>query len=83
MDWLFTNIILPMCKKGTEKMDYIIENSIEPLEYNKIRNSIGWDSKDEILIEEALKSLNKLILQIIQLISQVLITLLYCFYNCI
>lgn len=37
-------------------MNYIIENSIEPLEYNRLRNTIGWDSKDESLIKNAVNS---------------------------
>jgi len=37
-------------------MDYKIENSILPKEYNELRNSVGWDSKDESVIIEALKN---------------------------
>lgn len=37
-------------------MDYKIENLILPKEYNELRNSVGWDSKDEELIIEAIKN---------------------------
>lgn len=31
-------------------MECKIENSITPEEYNNLRNSVGWDSKDEKVI---------------------------------
>ena len=37
-------------------MEYKIINSIEPLAYNELRNSIGWDSKDDDIITEAFKN---------------------------
>lgn len=37
-------------------MNYIIGNGIDPLEYNRLRNTIGWDSKDESLIKDAVNS---------------------------
>ncbi len=37
-------------------MEYKIENSILPTEYNELRNSVGWDSKDENVITEAIKN---------------------------
>ena len=37
-------------------MDYIIENFILPKEYNELRNSVGWDSKDENVIIEAINN---------------------------
>ena len=36
-------------------MKYNIENNIEPIEYNRLRNTIGWDSKDENLIKTAIE----------------------------
>ena len=37
-------------------MEYKIENSITPEEYNDLRNSVGWDSKDEKVIQDAIKN---------------------------
>lgn len=37
-------------------MDFKIENSITPEEYNELRNSVGWDSKNKNIIENALKN---------------------------
>lgn len=37
-------------------MEYKIENSIVTKEYNKLRNSVGWDSKEEKLVSEAIKN---------------------------
>ena len=37
-------------------MNYIIENIISPKEYNELRNSVGWDSKDEEVITDALNN---------------------------
>ena len=37
-------------------MEYKIEDIITPEEYNQLRNSVGWDSKDINVIEKALKS---------------------------
>ena len=37
-------------------MEYKIENSIVTKEYNKLRNSVGWDSKEENLVSEAIKN---------------------------
>ena len=37
-------------------MEYKFENSILPTEYNELRNSVGWDSKDENVITEAIKN---------------------------
>ena len=37
-------------------MEYKIEDNITPEEYNQLRNSVGWDSKDINVIEKALKS---------------------------
>ena len=37
-------------------MGYKIENSITPEEYNELRNSVGWDSKDEKVIQNAIKN---------------------------
>ena len=42
--------------EGLKKMDYKIENYILPKEYNELRASIGWDSKDEEVITEALNN---------------------------
>lgn len=36
-------------------MKYKIENNITAEEYNQLRNSVGWDSKDINIIENALK----------------------------
>ena len=35
-------------------MDYKIENNITPEEYNELRNSVGWDSKEKHIIQNAL-----------------------------
>lgn len=37
-------------------MEYKIENNLQPEEYNELRNSVGWDSKDENIIIEALRN---------------------------
>ena len=37
-------------------MECKIENSITAEEYNNLRNSVGWDSKDENIIIEALRN---------------------------
>lgn len=37
-------------------MDYKIANNLLPKEYNQLRNSVGWDSKDESVIIEAIKN---------------------------
>lgn len=37
-------------------MECKIENSITPEEYNDLRNSVGWDSKDEKVIQDAIKN---------------------------
>ena len=37
-------------------MEYKIENSITPEEYNELRNSVWWDSKEKYLIQNALDS---------------------------
>ena len=37
-------------------MEYKIKNSITPEEYNELRNSVGWDSKDENIILKALEN---------------------------
>lgn len=37
-------------------MEYKIENSIIAKEYNKLRNSVGWDLKEENLVSEAIKN---------------------------
>ena len=37
-------------------MEYKIKNSITPEEYNELRNSVGWDSKDENIILRALEN---------------------------
>lgn len=37
-------------------MEYKIENSITPKEYNELRNSVGWDSKEKHIIQNALDS---------------------------
>ena len=36
-------------------MEYKIENNLTPEEYNELRNSVGWDSKNKNIIENALK----------------------------
>lgn len=37
-------------------MEYKIENTITAKEYNELRNSVGWESKDENIIGTALKN---------------------------
>lgn len=37
-------------------MEYQIKDDLQPKEYNELRNSVGWDSKDENVIIEALKN---------------------------
>ena len=37
-------------------MEYKIENNLQPEEYNELRNSVGWDSKNENVIIEALRN---------------------------
>ena len=37
-------------------MEYKVENTITAKEYNELRSSIGWDSKDENIIETALQN---------------------------
>ena len=37
-------------------MEYKVENTITAKEYNELRNSIGWDLKDENIIETALQN---------------------------
>ena len=37
-------------------MDYKIESNITPEEYNELRNSVGWDSKEKHIIQNALDS---------------------------
>jgi GNAT superfamily N-acetyltransferase len=37
-------------------MEYKIENNLQPEEYNELRNSVGWDSKNEDVIIEALRN---------------------------
>ncbi len=37
-------------------MDYKIESNITPEEYNQLRNSVGWDSKDRNIILNALEN---------------------------
>ena len=37
-------------------MNYKIENNILPNEYNELRNSVGWDSKDNEVITEAINN---------------------------
>lgn len=37
-------------------MNYKIENNITPEEYNELRNSVGWDSKNKNIIENALEN---------------------------
>ena len=38
-----------------KNMEYQIKDNLQPKEYNELRNSVGWDSKDESVIIEALK----------------------------
>ncbi len=35
-------------------MEYQIKNDLKPKEYNELRNSVGWDSKDEKIIQNAI-----------------------------
>ena len=37
-------------------MEYKIEISVSPEEYNELRNSVGWDSKDTSLVLNALNN---------------------------
>lgn len=37
-------------------MDYKIESNIIPEEYNQLRNSVCWDSKDRNIILKALEN---------------------------
>ena len=37
-------------------MEYKIEDNLEVEEYNQLRNSVGWDSKNESVIIEAIKN---------------------------
>ena len=37
-------------------MDYNMESNITPEEYNELRNSVGWDSKEKHIIQNALAS---------------------------
>ena len=37
-------------------MEYQIKDDLQPKEYNELRNSVGWDSKDENIIIEALRN---------------------------
>ena len=37
-------------------MEYQIKDDLQPKEYNELRNSVGWDSKDENVIIEALRN---------------------------
>ena len=37
-------------------MEYQITDDLQPKEYNELRNSVGWDSKDENVIIEALRN---------------------------
>ena len=37
-------------------MEYKIENNLIPEEYNELRNSVGWDSKDESVVIEAINN---------------------------
>ena len=37
-------------------MEYQIKNDLQLKEYNELRNSVGWDSKDENVIIEALRN---------------------------
>ena len=38
------------------KMEYKIENKITPRDYNNLRKSVGWDSKNMQIIQKALDS---------------------------
>jgi GNAT superfamily N-acetyltransferase len=40
--------------KGMKDMEYQIKNDLKPKEYNELRNSVGWDSKDEKIIQNAI-----------------------------
>jgi len=35
-------------------MEYQIKDDLQPKEYNELRNSVGWDSKDEKIIQDAI-----------------------------
>lgn len=35
-------------------MEYQIKNDLKPKEYNELKNSVGWDSKDEKIIQNAI-----------------------------
>ena len=35
-------------------MEYQIKNDLQPKEYNELRNSVGWDSKEEKIIQDAI-----------------------------
>ena len=37
-------------------MEYQIKDDLQPKEYNELRNSVGWDSKNEDVIIEALRN---------------------------
>lgn len=37
-------------------MEYQIKDDLQPKEYNELRNSVGWDSKAENVIIEAIKN---------------------------
>ena len=37
-------------------MNFKVENTITAKEYNELRNSVGWDSKDEKSVNEAIKN---------------------------
>ncbi len=37
-------------------MEYKIESNITPEEYNQLRNSVGWDSKDKNIILKAFEN---------------------------
>ena len=37
-------------------MEYKIENNLIPEEYNELRNSVGWNSKDENVIIQAINN---------------------------
>ena len=49
-------------------MEYKIENTITAKEYNELRNSVGWESKDENIIGTALK--NSVVVKKLTLISK-------------
>ena len=39
-----------------KNMEYQIKDDLQPKEYNELRNSVGWDSKAEHVIIEAIKN---------------------------